>query len=71
MEISAEKAKLMTNNTQSIGTEVKVTGQRLEIVTSFKHLELIIRDKGYKPEILTGGEQTAALPIVETNMERH
>ena len=29
MEISAEKTKLMTNNTQGISTEVKVNGQRL------------------------------------------
>ncbi|KAI0233451.1 hypothetical protein LSAT2_016287 [Lamellibrachia satsuma] len=36
MEISAEKTKLMTNNTQGITTEVKVNGQRLETVTSFR-----------------------------------
>ena len=36
MEISAEKTKLMTNNTSSINTEIKVSGQRLETVTSFK-----------------------------------
>ena len=33
MEISAEKTKLMTNNTSSINTEIKVNGQRLETVT--------------------------------------
>ena len=36
MEISAEKTKLMTNNTQCISTVVKVKGQRLETVTSFR-----------------------------------
>ena len=36
MEISAEKTKLMTNNTSGINTEVKVNGQKLETVTSFK-----------------------------------
>ena len=36
MEISAEKTKLMTNNTSGINTEIKVKGQRLETVTSFK-----------------------------------
>ena len=28
MEISAEKAKLMTNNTSGINTEIKVNGQK-------------------------------------------
>ena len=37
MEISAEKTKLMTNNTSGINTEIKVNGQRFETVTSFKH----------------------------------
>ena len=36
MEISAEKTKLMTNNTSSINTEIKVNGQKLETVTRFK-----------------------------------
>ena len=38
MEISAEKTKLMTNNTSGINTEIKVNEQRLETVTSFKYL---------------------------------
>ena len=38
MEISAEKAKLMTNNTSGINTEIKVNGQKLETVTRFKYL---------------------------------
>ena len=29
MDISAEKTKLMTNNTNGINTEIKVNGQRL------------------------------------------
>ena len=37
MEISAEKTKLMTNNTSSINTEIKVNGRKLETVTSFKY----------------------------------
>ena len=36
MEISAEKTKLITNNTSGINTEIKVNGQKLETVTSFK-----------------------------------
>ena len=35
IEISAEKTKLMTNNTSGITTENKVNGQKLEIVASF------------------------------------
>ena len=38
MEISAEETKLMTNNTSGISKEIKVNGQKLETVTSFKYL---------------------------------
>ena len=38
MEISVEKTKLMANNTSAINTEIKVNGQKLETVTSFKYL---------------------------------
>ena len=37
MEISAKKTKLMTNNTSGINTEIKVNGQKLETITSFKY----------------------------------
>ena len=37
-EISAEKTKLMTNNTSGINTEITVNGQKLETVTNFKYL---------------------------------
>ena len=40
MEISAEKTKLITNNTSGINTEIKVNGQKLETVTSFKYLQI-------------------------------
>ena len=33
-EISAEKTKLMTNNTSGINKEIKVNGQKLETVIS-------------------------------------
>ena len=39
MEVSAEKTKLMTNNTRGINTEIKVNGQKLATVTSFKYLD--------------------------------
>ena len=62
MESSAEKTKLMTNNTSGINTEIKVNGQKLETVTSFKYLNSIIADAGSKPEILSRiAQATAAL----------
>ena len=60
MEISAEKTKLMTNNTSGINTEIKVNRQKLETVTSFKYLGSVITDEGSKPEILSRIEQTTA-----------
>ena len=57
MEISAEKTKLMTN-TGGINTEIKVNGQKLETVTSFKYLGSFITDDGSKPEILSRTAQT-------------
>ena len=44
MEISAERTKLVTNNTNGNNTEIKVNGQELETVTSFKYLGSIITD---------------------------
>ena len=46
MEISVEKTKLMTNNTSAINTEIKVNGQWLGTVTSFKYLGSVITDEG-------------------------
>ena len=60
MEMSAEKTKLMTNSTSGINTEIKVKGQKLETVTSFKYLGLVITDEGSKPERLTRIAQTTA-----------
>ena len=39
MEISAEKTTLMTNSNSGINKEIKVNGQKLETVTSFKYQE--------------------------------
>ena len=60
MEISAEKTKLMTNNSSGINTEIKVNGQKLETVTSFKCLGSVITDEGSKPEVLSRIAQTTA-----------
>ena len=53
MEISAEKTKLTTNNISGINTDIKVNGQKLETVTSFKYLGSVITNEGSKPEILS------------------
>ena len=60
MEISAEKTKLMSNNTGGINTEIKLNGQKFETVTSFKYLGSVITDEGSKPEILPRIAQTTA-----------
>ena len=44
--ISAEKTKLMTNNTSGSNTEIKVNEQKLETVTSFKYLCSVTTDEG-------------------------
>ena len=49
MEISVEKTKLMTNNANSIQREIKVKGQKLGTVTSFKYLGAVNSDHGSKP----------------------
>ena len=59
MEISAE-TKMMTNNTSGINTEIKVNGQKLETVTSFKYLGSVITDEGSKHEILSRIAQATA-----------
>ena len=60
MEISAEKTKLMTNNSGGINAEIKINGQKLETVTSFKYLGSVITDEGSRPEILSRISQTTA-----------
>ena len=58
MAISAQKTKLMTNNTSDIKTETKVNGQKLKTVTSFKYLGSVITDEFSKLEILSRIAQT-------------
>ena len=70
MEISAKKTKLITNSTSGINTEIKVNGQTLEIVTSFKNQGSVITDEGSKPEILSRTAQaTAALTREKTSLD--
>ena len=61
MEISAEKTKVVTNNTSGINTGMKVNGQKLGTVTSVKYLGSVITiDEGSKCEILSRIAQTTA-----------
>ena len=60
MEISAEKTKLMANNTRGINAHIKVNGQKLETVTSFKYLDSFITDEGSNPETVSRKAQTTA-----------
>ena len=48
------------NNTSGINTEIKVNGQKLEPVTSFKYPGSLKTDEGSKPEILSRIAQTTA-----------
>ena len=50
----------MTNNTNGISTEIKINGQKLETVTSFKYLGSVITDEGSKHEILSRIAHTTA-----------
>ena len=60
----------MTNNTSGINTEIKMNGQKLETVTSFKYMGSVITDEGSKPEIFSWiAWATAALTKVETSLE--
>ena len=62
MAISAEKTKLMTNSANDILREIKVKGQKLGTVTSFKYLGAVVSDDGSKPEVLSRiAQATAAL----------
>ena len=62
MEISAEKTKLMVHRNNGMKREIKVKGQKLGTVTSFRYLGVVVSDDGSKPEILSRiAKATAAL----------
>ena len=48
------------DNTNRINKEIKVNGQKLETVTSFKYLYSVITDKSSKLEMLSRVAQTTA-----------
>ena len=55
-----EMAKLVERLDKGINTEIKVNGQKLQTVTSFKYLGSIMTVEGSKPEILSRIAQTTA-----------
>ena len=62
MKIDPDKTKVMTNNPNGFQREIKIKGQRLEVVENLKYLGAIISfsNKGSKPEILSRIAQTTA-----------
>ena len=67
MQISAEKTKLMTNNTNGISTDIRISDVKVACVDSFKYSGAIIVDEGSKPEVLARSAQaTAALAKLKT-----
>ena len=60
IQINAEKIKLMTNNTNGISTDIRVNGEKLDYVNTFKYMGAIIADEGSQPEILARITQTTA-----------
>ena len=60
MQISAEKTKLMTNNTNGNSTDIQISNVKLDSVDSFKYLGAIVADEGSKPEVLARSAQTTA-----------
>ena len=71
IKISSEKTKLMTNSANGIQREIKMKGQKLSTVTSFKNLGAVISCEGSKPEILSRiAQATAALTKAEAILER-
>ena len=67
IENSAEKTKLMTNNVNGISIDIRITGEKLDEVDSFKYLGTVITDQGSKPEVLSRiAQTTAALTRLKT-----
>ena len=60
----------MTNNTSGINTEIKVNGQKLETVTSFKYLGSVITDEGSKAwDTLQVSTDNSSIDKVENGLE--
>ena len=53
-ELEIQAAKRMTNSADGIQREMKVKGQMLGTVTSFKYLAAVVVDDGFKPKVSQG-----------------
>ena len=60
MEISVKINNLMTNRTNGFPRENKVNRQKLGTVTSFKYPGALVREGGFKEEVLSRIEQGTA-----------
>ena len=61
----------MTNSANGIQREIKVKGQKLSTVTSFKYLGAVVSDDGSKPEVFPIiAQATAAFTKLKPILER-
>ena len=58
MEISTEKEKIMSNSTNNITATVRMNGQELEKVTSFKYLEATLLSSSLHQNCLSNGSNS-------------
>ena len=70
MEISAEKTKLMTNSANGIQREIKVKGQKLGTITSFKYLGAVVSDEAPNQRFSQGLHKPLQLLQTEAHLER-
>ena len=70
MKTSVEKTKLMTNSANGIRREIRVKGQVLGNVTSFKYLGAVVSDDGSKPEALKDCTVHCSSHKAEAHLER-
>ena len=72
MEISAEKAKLMTNSANCIQKEIKIKGQKLGNHNKLQvpYFGAVVSYNGSKPEILSRATQATAAYEAEANLKR-
>ena len=60
IQISAEKTRLMTNNTNGISNDIIIDNKKLKAVRSFYYRGAIVSEEGSKPELLSMIAQTTA-----------
>lgn len=53
LKIRSEKIKIMINNFNGIGTDIRASDKKLETVHSFKYLGAIVTDERSKPELFS------------------